>query len=813
MTEQKTPVAAAVFASLYPASQALAQEAPPVAATRLEPVTVTATRRSEDMQDVAQSVTALSTEFIEKQALTDLYDLVGALPSVNIVTTWPGQNSIIIRGIATGSAEYRIDSQVSVYLDEQPMTSITQQANVRLVDIERVEVLPGPQGTLFGSSSQAGTIAYITNKPDISGFSSEVSAEVGTYAGGGGDNYDVSGWVNIPISDNFALRAVGYWSEEGGYVDNILGETLFSASDAPGLANHRLDTNERIAENDQGFYRTSGGRVAGLWTISENWNLLMTGIYQRSDTSGHWDTDPALGDDKITRFFQDWRDDHWYTTAATLKGDLGFAELSLTGSYFDRTIDYEYDDTNYAQWRSYNYRAYALYDTNSLHGVVFNYQEQSRYAFEARLTSKSEGKLSWMAGAFYEDVYDWWDYGVRLTHGDPQVTPAWIEANRVSCEDIADPDVSACPLAPSDIYYFNHYENKVKQTAFFGEATYSFSDKWALTAGARWFQFDREMFDQYATPFGLPANSDPDANGLLSKAKDSDTTFKLAVEYHASPEVMYYALYSEGFRLGGQNSVRAAETGEVPLNYGPDRLGNYEAGIKSEWLDNRLQLNFSAFYMVWDDIQVHFDSTSSSLGGAFWIEGNINGGEAEQKGVEFNGSWYATDRLSFSWNAFLASPEFSEDTLVPNSNDVYIAEGLTLPVSPKEKYWASVEYTFPDLMPMQGDLWTSFSYSLTGEVWDSLSDIEDFANATTPEEEAAALEFRYPKYKSGTFQFGYASDTDWDVTFIVRNVFDDRGVNWMSGTNRGALFDDPRWRYVRGLQPPRSYALSFTKKW
>jgi outer membrane receptor protein involved in Fe transport len=114
---------------------------------------------------------------------------------------------------------------------------------------------------------------------------------------------------------------------------------------------------------------------------------------------------------------------------------------------------------------------------------------------------------------------------------------------------------------------------------------------------------------------------------------------------------------------------------------------------------------------------------------------------------------------------------------------------------------------------MQGDLWTSFSYSLTGEVWDSLSDIEDFANATTPEEEAAALEFRYPKYKSGTFQFGYASDTDWDVTFIVRNVFDDRGVNWMSGTNRGALFDDPRWRYVRGLQPPRSYALSFTKKW
>jgi outer membrane receptor protein involved in Fe transport len=551
--------------------------------------------------------------------------------------------------------------------------------------------------------------------------------------------------------------------------------------------------------------------------------LLLTGIYQRSDTSGHWDTDPFLGDHKITRFFDDWRDDEWYTTAATLRGDLGFAELSLTGSYFNRKIDYEFDDTNYSQWRTLNYGTYyALYDTGTLHAVTFNYQKQNRWTYEARLTSQGESKLSWMAGAFFEDVYDWWEYGDRLTNGNPQSTRAWVEANRVSCEDIADPDVSACPLASTDIYYYNKYRNQVQQLAFFGEVTYALTDRFSLTGGARWFEFDREMFDQYAIPFGLPANSDPDANGLLSKGSDSDTTYKFAAEYHVNPDVMLYALYSEGFRLGGQNSTRAAETGEVPLNYGPDRLANYEAGIKSEWFDNRLQLNLSAFYMVWDDIQIHFSSTTGDLGGAFWIEGNINGGEAEQKGVEFNGSWYATDRLNFSWNAFLASPEFSEDTLVPNSDEVYIAEGWTLPVSPKEKYWASVEYTFPDFVPMQGDLWTSFSYSFTGEVWDSLSDIEDFQTGT-PEEREAALEFRYPKYETGTLQFGYASDNDWDLTFIVRNVFDDRGVNWMSGTWRGEIFDtdpdvdgvqsDPRWRYVRGLQQPRSYALSFTKKW
>jgi outer membrane receptor protein involved in Fe transport len=214
----------AVAAVLYPASMAIAQEPAPDAQqpnTEHE-IIVTATRREEDMQDVPQSITALSTEFIEKQGLTNIDELAEALPSLNIVSPWPGQNTIIIRGITTGASQYRIDSQVSVYLDEQPMTSITQQADVRLVDIARVELLPGPQGTLFGSSAQAGTVAYITNQPDPTAFASSVAAEIGT-SQDGGQSYDVSGWVNIPVSDKFALRAVGFWSEEGGYVDNVLG--------------------------------------------------------------------------------------------------------------------------------------------------------------------------------------------------------------------------------------------------------------------------------------------------------------------------------------------------------------------------------------------------------------------------------------------------------------------------------------------------------------------------------------------------------------------------------------------------------------
>jgi len=773
---------------LYPSAATFAQD---TGGATLEEIIVTATRREVDLQDVPQSVTAISTEFIQKQALTNLYDLVNALPSLNIVSTWPGQNSVIIRGISTGSAEYRIDSQVSIYLDEQPMTSITQQADVRLIDIERVELLPGPQGTLFGSSAQAGTLAYVTNKPNHNGFASSLDLEAGTTKGGS-ESYDGSGWINIPVSDNFALRAVGFYSDEGGFVDNVLGDTLIGETD-----------NAEFAEEDQNSYRQMGGRLSGLWTINPKWNALVTGIYQRSKTEGTWETDPFLGDNKITRFFDDWRDDEWYTTAATLKGDLGFAELSVTASYFNRKIDYEFDDTNYSQWRSTNYGGgyYALYDTDELHAVTFNYQKQDRWAYEARLTSLGDSKLQWMAGAFFEDVYDWWEYGDYLTNGNLADTPAWEEANRIACEDL-DPGVAECPLDPTQIYYFNNYSNKVKQLAFFGEMSYKITDQWSVTGGARWFQFDREQFDTYNIPFGLPANSDPDANGLISKGKDSDTSFKFATNYHFTPEIMTYFLYSEGFRLGGQNSTRAAETGEVPFEYGPDHLANYEFGLKSQWLDNRLRLNVAVFYMQWDDIQIHFGSTDSDNNGAFWIEGNINGGKAEQKGVELNGQWQATDRLNVQWSAFIASPEFTEDTLVPNSTEVYIARGTTLPVSPKEKYWGSVEYTFPDFIPLAGDFWASFSYSWQGKTWDSLTAIQENDR-----------EFLLPPWKSGTLQFGFTSDNGWEAALVVRNLLDDKGRNWQSGTDRGELFDDPRWRYVRGLQRPRSISLSFSKKW
>ncbi len=219
-----TPLAAAIVTALYPASATLAQRAEGDRG-RLEEIVVTATRRELNLQEVAQSITAFSTDDIERQALHNVEDVIGALPSVNLVNSMPGRNSIIMRGISTGSAEYYTDSQVAVYLDDQPLTSISQQVDVQLIDIARVESLPGPQGTLFGSSSQSGTLRYITNKPDPADFSAQFDGEIGTIKGGE-ESYFTSGHLNIPVSDNFAVRVVGFYNSEGGYVDNVLGEDV-----------------------------------------------------------------------------------------------------------------------------------------------------------------------------------------------------------------------------------------------------------------------------------------------------------------------------------------------------------------------------------------------------------------------------------------------------------------------------------------------------------------------------------------------------------------------------------------------------------
>jgi outer membrane receptor protein involved in Fe transport len=775
-----TPLAAAVVAALYPGGPALAQAG---GEQGLEEIVVTATRRESDLQDVPQSITAFSTEDIQRQAFQNMEDYMKALPSMNLINLMPGRNSVVMRGVSTGSAEYRTDSQVAVYLDEQPMTSISQQVDVRMVDIARIESLPGPQGTLFGSSSQSGTLRIITNKPDYAGFSGQVEGLVGTTKGGE-ESYDLSGHLNIPlVDDKLALRVVGFTSREGGYVDNVLGMDLAGLVD-----------NADAVEEDWNDYDISGGRLQALWSISDDWELLASFIAQNSEATGTWHSDPALGDYKVVRFFDEYRKDDWYQTSMTLTGDLGFAEFSLTASDFNRDINYEWDNMYYEQWKTVVYGSYyPLYDSDYTFGTIFNWQGQDRYSLEARLTSQGESRLQWMVGAFYEDVYDWWFYGAL----NPNLTSttAWAAAQYYAYyANYYGYDVQY-PLPATNVAYVNNYDKEITQTAAFGEVTWNLTDEWSVTGGLRWFEYDRQQFDTYHFPEGLPIFGTWDTGGFIaSEGVANDTVLKFSTQYHVDDERMLYFTYSEGFRLGGNNSERAAATGQIPATYGPDTLTNYETGLKSQWFDNRLQLNLSLFLMEWDDIQIN----DRAENGPWYVRGTVNAGIAETKGAEINGTMVITDNLQFQASLFLADPEFSE-TFVKQDGDV-IEKGMTLPVSPDRKYWAAVQYTIPDVHLFNGNLWFRYDTSYQSETWNSLTNVI--------QRDPTGI---IPSWTTSNFQMGLELESEWEVSLMVRNVWDERNVNWLYTPLAGELFGDPRFNVTNTYQKPRTVSLTVRK--
>ena len=369
----------------------------------------------------------------------------------------------------------------------------------------------------------------------------------------------------------------------------------------------------------------------------------------------------------------------------------------------------------------------------------------------------------------------------------------------------------------------------MKQTAVFGEMSFELTDKWTVTGGARWFEYDREETQIYNVPYGLPVAGDYAGGGRQQRSgKESDTVFKFSTDFKIDDDRMVYALYSEGFRLGGSNSARAAAAGVIPLEYGPDTLKNYEAGLKSQWFDDSVQLNVSFFLMQWDDIQRNTSGSDSD--NPWWMRGTFNAGKAEQKGVEIVTSWKATENLSLDASIFLADPEFTEDAAFPDG-ELAVKKGLPMPISPEQKFWVSAGYTLPNFMGLQGDTWVRASYTYQSEIWNSVDavfcytypeecvDPDDFED--DPEGLAAAIvaekadnaDQLIPSSSSTTLQLGFTHDSGWEAALVVRNLFDEHGINWLGSSDYGEIFGDPRFRNVVTLQKPRTISLSFSKKW
>jgi iron complex outermembrane recepter protein len=676
-------------------------------------IIVTAERRDETIQSVPATIQAFTGQVLAQQNITTLNDLIKYTPNVTFGNNGPGQGVIFMRGLSAGlqgnqsSATIATFPNVALYLDDQSMQFPGRNVDVYAVDLQRVEVLEGPQGTLFGGGAEAGAIRYITNKPRIGAFEASAEANAGVTEGGD-PNYAFNGVLNFPIGDQAAVRLVLYDDHHGGYIDNVPSTFTRSNNDAgntyfniapnaggkcpnglPGGGAHDLCTlpgapqanNFDIARNNFNPVDYQGARLSGLYDFNDDWNLLVSESFQSLDAEG-LSVEYPTGSDfqslqplQVTSFTPSYDRDSYSNTAWTLNGKLGQLKAVYTGSYLLRHITQQMDYSNYS--RSVEGAYYACTGgTNGLLGAgtplscfspVSSWLDQVRNTHlsnEFRVSTPDDWRIRAIGGVYQENfrIYDDMNFNYKTI---PSCTPQ----NLTIADGGGQPCVANVRTAPGSTA---NDPGERSDTTAFGEDTQRGYDQVALfgsvdfdiiphiltvSGGTRYYQYKEfEVGSEYETgggcldvPNGQCAGYNPatgSGGGMFNiNAHNDHVTYsgfksRANITWHVTPDVLTYFTYSEGFRPGGFNrtvsgvaiGANGAAQFEKPNGYAPDSLTNYEIGLKSEFLDHRLQLNLTAYHMVWSDVQLLFFNPTELGNTTFGVNGptyDVNGGEVQ----------------------------------------------------------------------------------------------------------------------------------------------------------------------------------------
>jgi iron complex outermembrane recepter protein len=661
----------------------------------LEEVVVTAQKREESLQNVALSIQALGTAKLEQLHVSDFNDYARMLPSVSFQGGGQGFGAgfarVYMRGVAAGDNGNHSGSRPSVgmYLDEQPITTIQGALDVHVYDIARVESLAGPQGTLYGASSQAGTIRLITNKPDPTGFKAGYDLQ-GSNTSHGSGGHVVEGFVNLPISDKAAVRIVGWDERKSGYIDNVPGTQTYPSTDIT------INNADRVRKhyNDT---QTSGARAALKVDLDDNWSVTPALMMQRTKTNGSFGFDPTLGDLKVSHYHPEKTSDRWYQAALTVEGRISNFDLVYAGAYLHRNDETQQDYADYSffydsccAYASSDYifdNAGGAIDPTQFINATDGYRSQSH---ELRISSPKDRRFRFVLGAFFQ----------QQQHD--------IEQNYVINNLATSLEVTGWP----DTWWLTQQRREDRDTALFAEANFDVSDKLTLTGGIRFFRANNSLKGFFG--FGLTNDftsstgekscfSTVSINGapcmnLDRQVSESGNTPKLSASYKISPEHMVYATWSKGFRPGGINRRNRALGVPLPP-YKADFLENFELGWKTSWLGDRLRFNGAVFQENWNDFQFSYLGANS-------LTEIRNASGAKIRGVEAYMDWAATAGLTVTLGAALMDPKLTADfckNLDANGEplpkgvcppDFFAVNGTRLPVTPKIKGNLTGRYVF-----------------------------------------------------------------------------------------------------------------------
>lgn len=675
----RAPLASAVLLALSPA---YAQEP-----NQLDEVVVTAQKREESLQNVPLSIQAIGTEKLEELHIQSFGDYIKFLPSVSYQTFGPGFGVAYFRGVASGENSNHSGPQptVGMYLDEQPITTIQGAVDLHMYDIARVEALAGPQGTLYGASSEAGTIRIITNKPDPSGFQAGYGLEVNSVSNGG-EGYVVEGFTNIPLGQSAAIRLVGWYKDEPGYIKNVAGTRTFPTSGGcitnqdpapPGCT-----TAFNRVQDEYNYAETYGARVALGINLNDNWTVTPSVLAQKTTTNGNFAYDPKAGDLKIIRYYPENSEDKFLQAALTVEGKIGNFDLVYAGAYLKRD---DYVNSDYSDY-AYFYDTCCGYGSSWVDDSGVPLADPSQYitgsdyykrqSHELRLSTPQDQRVRFVAGLFYQDQ----EHDIYQRY--------WINELGSGIE------VTGLP----DTIWLTDQHRTDTDSALFGEVSFDITDQLTVTGGTRWYDTESTLkgffgfSGNYSSNYGeffcgapstwVPFNDAPCTN-LDDKVNDSGNINKVNISYRVNDDALVYATYSEGFRPGGIN-----RNGTVPP-YRPDFLTNYELGWKTAWAGNRLRFNGAIFMEDWDNVQFSFLPPSGS--GLTVIR---NAGSAEIRGIEADFAWAATDNLMLSGGLSLIDAELTDDYVPDPTGPPTALDGDQLPVTPKFKGNLTARYRF-----------------------------------------------------------------------------------------------------------------------
>lgn len=760
---------------------ASAQEAEEAEA-RQQTITVTATRRAESIQDIPLNIAAVGAEEIEEQGFDEISDVLAYVPGINVVDRGGRQgNPIIVRGLNadplnSGDGNNDGGGTVATYIGEIPVF-----VDLKLNDLERVEVLLGPQGTLYGAGTLGGAIRYIPKKPDFEGDLFSIRAEAYQYGEADDLSTDMGFTFNKALGDNFAVRANFDIRNDSGFIDYPF------LVQQPGVSNPDPDFNDPadVAANlrageDLNGEETLSGRLAARWAPTDWIDATATYYFQNADIEGRTlssarSTVPA-GEYEAGLRVKEPNKINNELFALEVTADLGFAELTSATGFSKFTDEGQRDQTDLLISLEYSYESFPTFTA-----FTREVGEEERINQEVRLVSKHDGPFNWIVGGFYNQS--------EVAGTSSEFTPNY-------------PAFAGLTDRPDALEYFSTANSKLVETALFGEVGYDITDKLSVTVGGRLYDYELEAASSVDFPLFEPLSFTPQTlEQVKNNAFDPDLAqaddgflYKFNVSYDVTSDLLVYGTVSEGYRIGASNGVGQCDAfdpnatqgacalapgqqfgpnpGDIAQvderQFGPDTTTNYELGFKSTLLDGDMTLNAAVFLVEWTDPQVSSATVNAN------IPITINADGAESKGVEVSAAWRASDNFSVRGSFSHTVAELTADVpslvrtiTTPGFGTAFIdgEAGDRLPGSPETQFSVFGTYTMP--LASGNEVLFNLGYAYQGDV---VTRAGGKGNSLTLDEFGIA---------NGSIVYNAA---DWKAALFVNNLFDEYAETGVRGT-------------------------------